>query len=80
MAQFPPNGYGLHDMLGNVMEWTLSCWQADYSVKEADCSKRVRRGGSWYYNRMVSLPTSRSAGRLDHMGYDIGFRVLRQIK
>jgi formylglycine-generating enzyme required for sulfatase activity len=80
VAQFPPNGYGLYDMLGNVMEWTLSCWRADHAAKERDCSRRVRRGGSWYYNRMVSTPTSRTAGRIDHFGYDIGFRVLRQIK
>ena len=79
-GQFLANGYGLHDMLGNVMEWTSSCWRSSYSVPETDCTKRVRRGGSWYFNRAVSMPTYRYGARPDHLGYDIGIRVLRELK
>ena len=49
------NGYGMHDMLGNVWEWTADCWNASRDVALADgsarlsgnCSLRVLRGGSW---------------------------------
>ena len=57
VGAFAPNGYGLHDMAGNVMEW---CWDrfgdTYYSVSPADNprgpasgSHRVARGGSWDY-------------------------------
>ena len=30
VAQYPPNGYGLHDMAGNVWQWCADWYQKDY--------------------------------------------------
>ena len=55
VGSFDANGYGLHDVHGNVWEWVEDCWNGSYRRAPADgsawefgdCSRRVLRGGSW---------------------------------
>ena len=72
VGQYGTNAAGLSDMVGNVWEWTLDCW-------EGDCGRRVLRGGSWSGNAVVLLPGARvgltTALRVPRRG----FRVSRTL-
>jgi len=87
VGSYPANGFGLHDMHGNVWEWVQDCWNeschgapSEGSAWESgDCRRRVLRGGSWLNYSALLRSANRSWGssRNRIIGNNIGFRVAR---
>ena len=84
---FEANAFGLHDMLGNVWEWTEDCWNASYSGAPSDgsawlsgdCSFRRLRGGSWLGSPGRLRSAARASLPVGHRNNYVGFRVARTI-
>lgn len=87
VGSYPANAFGLHDVLGNVWEWTQDCWNDSYSGAptdgtawlRGDCSRRVLRGGSWYDLPGGLRSANRSRNQTGNRNSNIGFRVARTI-
>lgn len=81
---YPPNNFGLYDVIGNVWEW-VSDWYADdyYSVGEmhdprgpASGTLRIVRGGSWVNDDVSMLRCAyRHTIPADTYAYSVGFRI-----
>ncbi len=86
VGQFPANGFGLHDMHGNVWEWVQDYYHDNYSGAPSDGSVwvsggeqkyRVLRGGSWGSVPAYLRLAIRYRITPDFRSYGYGFRLAR---
>jgi eukaryotic-like serine/threonine-protein kinase len=87
VGSFPPNGFGLYDMHGNVWEWCADHWHDNYQGAPIDGSAwidknaetsawRVLRGGSWDNAPRFCRSASRSDPDAGFRSYLNGLRVV----
>ena len=88
VGRFSSNGYGLHDVHGNVWEWVEDCWHASYTgapkdgrawTMGGDCTRRVLRGGSWYNSPTRLRAANRDGNGTGFRSIIFGFRVARTL-
>jgi len=86
VAQYKPNAFGVHDIIGNAREWVMDCFTASYLGRPNDlrawtwqggCERKSVRGGSWASRPREARAPARSAELTGRRQSDLGFRVVR---
>ena len=86
VAQKEPNGFGLYDMHGNVLEWTTEYYTSIFPDDVSDPwnetpnTSFVMRGGSYYFSPHNLGASFRSSYGPGARYSDYGFRLVRTIQ
>ncbi|MBL8249150.1 MAG: SUMF1/EgtB/PvdO family nonheme iron enzyme [Candidatus Competibacter sp.] len=84
-GSYRSNDFGLHDMLGNVLEWTCSLYDKDAPAPIQSCQQPaedrqfVVRGGSWNDEPRNVRSAERHRSQANYQDYFLGFRLVREL-
>jgi formylglycine-generating enzyme required for sulfatase activity len=89
VGSFRPNAFGLHDMIGNAMEWTADCLATPFPAAApvdgtahapaGACERRAVRGGAWITTTPRTRVTFRSGDPETFVSWIFTFRVARDL-
>jgi formylglycine-generating enzyme required for sulfatase activity len=74
VRSYPPNNFGLYDLVGNVCEWVDDPWKPSYT-SPPDPYQQTLRGGAWDYLPRLLRVTWRDRLPPDQRRDNIGFRL-----
>lgn len=86
VGSYPPNGFGLYDMDGNVMEWVQDYYDRNYYETSpindpqgpATGSGRVNKGGNWFASPADCRCAFRGFSGETMSFWNLGFRVVME--
>jgi len=87
VGSYPPNGFGLCDMQGNVVEWVWDLYDPDYYSSSPPANPRgpefgrfrVIRGGGWHSGASCNRVYYRNALPPSWVDFNVGFRCAKDL-
>lgn len=86
VGAFPPNGFGMHDMAGNVLQWCEDWFAEDYYRNSPGANprgpssgqRRVLRGGAYDTTPTITRISRRLSNQPDIRHDEKGFRCVQE--
>jgi iron(II)-dependent oxidoreductase len=87
VGSYLPNGYGIHDMVGNVREWVADYYAIDYFANSPrenpqgpeESRWRVVRGGGWHSGPSCNKVVVRNCLKPSWVDINVGFRCAQDV-
>ena len=88
VGSYPPNPFGLHDMIGNVYEWIADCYHPTYAGAPVDgsawneprCAQHMLRGGAFHSAPWLARVAARGGPvETEYHPVASGIRVVRDM-